>query len=71
MSGLEVKGEEMLGPRSLCPALRLHLSHLGKVRLLGAFMEEGVGEAGCGQLSRAALGEAGQGAGGEELSGCL
>ena len=33
----------MLGPRSLCPTLRLHLSHLGKVRLLGAFMEEGVG----------------------------
>lgn len=43
MSRLEVKGEEMLGPRSLCPTLRLHLSHLGKVRLLGAFMEEGVG----------------------------
>ena len=71
MSRLEVKGEEMLGPRSLCPALRLHLSHLEKVRLLGAFMEEGVGGQAVASFPGAALGEAGQDAGGEELSGCL
>lgn len=42
---------EMLGPRSLCPTLRLHLSHLGKVRVVGSLYGGGVG-AGCGQLSQ-------------------
>lgn len=43
----------------------------GECEVVGSLYGGGGGGAGCGQLSRAALGEAGRGAGGEELSGCL
>lgn len=66
-----MKGEERLGPRSLCPALRLHLEPPGEGEVVGSLYGGGGGGQAVASFPGAALGKASQGAGGEELSGCL